>query len=61
MAPSYIAAIVGILSVLFPDIELDSLNTTVNTIVTIGSLVVIAARQLWTGRSTLAGTRPDDY
>lgn len=58
MAPSYIAAIVGILSIFFPDIEIDALNTTVNTIVTIGSLLVVAARQIHTGRSTLAGTRP---
>ena len=58
IAPSYIAAIVGILAVIFPNIELDALNTTVNTIVVVGSLMVVAVRQVLTGRSTLKGQRP---
>ena len=58
IAPSYIAAIVGILAVIFPNIELDALNTTVNTIVVVGSLIVVAVRQVLTGRSTLKGQRP---
>ncbi len=58
-APSYIAAIVGILAVVFPDIELEALSTTVNTLFIVGSLFVVAIRQIATKRSTVLGTRPE--
>lgn len=61
MAPSYVAALVGVMSLLFPDIPVDSLNTTANTLIAIIGFIVVAVRQVQTGRSTVAGTRPDDY
>lgn len=57
-APSYLAATVSILSVVFPDIEVEALNTTVNTIVAIVAALVIMIRQIVNRRSTLGGFRP---
>jgi hypothetical protein len=59
VAPSYVAAFVGIVAAIFPDIDLESLNVTVNTLVLIASSLMIMYRQVKTGRSTVAGTRPE--
>lgn len=58
MAPSYIAAIVGILSAVLPMLGVDIAPESLTTTITVLSLVVVAVRQLITGRSTLGGTRP---
>ena len=61
MAPSYILAFAGLLAIIFPSIPVEQLNITLNTVVSIFSLLGIMYRQVKTGRSTVAGTRPDDY
>lgn len=58
MAPTYVSAIVGILSVVLPMLGLDIAPESLMTTITVLSLVVIAVRQVITGRSTLGGARP---
>lgn len=58
-APSYVAALVGILAAIFPEVEVDALNTTFNTLFIIGSSILVMVRQVQNGRSTLQGTRPE--
>jgi len=59
IAPSYIAVFVSLLATIFPDIGIDALNTTVNTLIVLGSSIFVMYRQIKTGRSTFAGTRPE--
>lgn len=59
MAPSYVAGFVSLLAVIFPDIGIDALNTTANTIIILVSSIVVMYRQIKSGRSTFAGTRPE--
>lgn len=61
LAPSYLAAVVGILAVFFPDISVEALGTTVNTLTIIGSFIFVGIRQLISGRSTLLGGRPEYF
>lgn len=61
MAPSFVYAIAVILSQLFPDIGIDAINTTLNTLVAIGAGTGILIRQIKTKRATLFGTRPEYF
>lgn len=58
-APSYVAGFCSLLAVIFPDIGIDALNTTANTIIILVSSIVVMYRQITNGRSTLGGTRPE--
>ena len=61
-APTYIAAIVSILvqvlNAMGVEVGSEALTTTLTTLITIGSALFIAFRQVATGKSTLGGTRP---
>lgn len=61
-APSYIAALVSILvqvlNALGVNIGSEALTTTITTLITLGSALFIAYRQIKMGRSTLGGARP---
>lgn len=59
VAPSYAYAVAVILSQLFPDIGIDSINTTLNTLVAIVAGIGIMYRQIKTKRATLFGARPE--
>lgn len=59
MAPSYAYAAAVILSQLFPDIGIDAINTTLNTLVAIVAGIGIMYRQIKTKRATLFGARPE--
>jgi len=62
MAPSYLAAIILVVTQALPFLGIHiagaDLTTTVNTIVALVAGLVVAYRQISTGRSTFAGTRP---
>lgn len=62
MAPSYISAVVLILSQVLPwagiRVDSEALMTTVQTLIAIGVGLIVVYRQLANGRSTLVGTRP---
>lgn len=62
MAPSYISALVLVLSQALPwigvSIGTEELTTTVQTLVAVGVGLFVMWRQITTGRSSLAGTRP---
>lgn len=62
MAPTYIASIVLLLAQLLPligiEIESEALTTTITTVVSIVAGLVVAYRQLTTGRATLLGLKP---
>ena len=61
-APTFVSAIVLILSnvLTYIGIEIGSeaLTTTLNTLITVGVGLFVMFRQVKTGRSTVAGTRP---
>jgi hypothetical protein len=59
IAPSYISAVASILALIFPDVTIDALNVTLNTLVIVASSLVIMYRQVVNRRSTLAGMRPE--
>ena len=61
MAPSYIAAVVGIIMQVQHLVGWDFANDQWTAVVTILVSVFIAIRQLATGRATLAGMRPEDF
>lgn len=61
MAPTFLTGLAMLLSVFFPEVELDALNITLNTLVVIIGGAVILLRQLLTGRSTWFGGRPKDF
>ena len=61
MAPTFLSGLAMLLSVLFPEVELDALNTTLNTLVVVGAGLVIMFRQWFTGRSTWFGGRPKSF
>lgn len=50
-----------LLAAIFPNIEVDALNVTINTLVTMTGGAYILYRQIATKRATLAGTRPDGF
>lgn len=62
IAPTFISAFIIILSQVLPMIGInigsEALNTTAQTIIAIVGGLYILYRQKITGRSTLAGTRP---
>lgn len=62
MAPSFVSAIVLVLSQVLPFIGIDvgseALTTTFQTLVAIGVGLFVMYRQVTTGRSTMSGTRP---
>ena len=62
MAPTYIANAVLVIGVILQFLGIhvgnDALQTTIVTILAIAVPLFSMARQLLTGRSTLAGTRP---
>lgn len=61
MAPSFIAAIIGILSVGLPLINVHVAPDALTTTVTVICLIVVAVRQVITGRSTTYGARPQGF
>lgn len=61
MAPTFLSGLAMLLSVLFPDVSIDALNTTLNTLVAIGAGLLIMYRQWATGRSTWFGGRPKGF
>lgn len=62
MAPSYISAVVLFLSQVLPilgvSVGSDALTTTLQTVIAIVVGVIVALRQISSGRSTWFGTRP---
>lgn len=62
MAPTYITGIVLLLSQLLPMLGVTigsaELTTTIQTVIAIVTGLVVAYRQIVTGRSTFLGTRP---
>lgn len=61
VAPSYLYAVAIILSQIFPDIGIDAINVTLNTLLAIAAGIGIMYRQIVEKRSTLVGTRPDSF
>ena len=61
-APTYVSAIVLILSNVFTylgiEIGSEELTTTLNTLITVGIGLFVMYRQVKTGASTIAGTKP---
>lgn len=62
LAPSYVSAIILVLSQVLPffgiNVGSEALTTTIQTILAIGIGLFVMFRQLRTGRATVAGTRP---
>ena len=61
MAPSFVSAVVMILAAIFPDVGIDALNTTFNTLVIIVGGLVLMVRQVMTNRSNWFGARPTGF
>jgi hypothetical protein len=61
MAPSYIAGIVTVLMGLQSFFGLSFASEQWTAVIVVISGVVVAVRQYMTGRSTLAGTRPEGF
>lgn len=62
MAPSYISALVLVLSQVLPffgiAVESEALMTTIQTIIAVSVGFIVMYRQIVTRKSTIAGTRP---
>ena len=65
LAPSYISAIVLILSQILPLIGInlvaEDLNTTIQSLIALATGLIVAYRQFTTGKSTLFGMRPNAW
>lgn len=63
MAPTYITALatllVGIAAIWGKVIPIDTAQALITAIVFIAGPLIVMARQLWTGRSTIVGSRPN--
>jgi hypothetical protein len=64
IAPTYLANLVTLIAIVLAYFKIqiapEALQTTLTTILVIGTPLFTLFRQLWTGRSTLAGTRPSN-
>lgn len=62
-APTYLAGIVvvlvQVLNFLGIEVGSEALTTTLETLFTVGAGLFVLYRQISTGRSTIAGTRPE--
>ncbi len=58
MAPSFLTAVLMIIVSLVPELELEALKTTANTLFILGGAILVAVRQVMNGRSNWLGVRP---
>lgn len=61
MAPTFFTGLAMLLATFFPQLELDAINTTVNTLVVVAGALFVMYRQWATKRATVIGTRPEGF
>ena len=65
MAPTFLAGLVSLLATVLPlfgiHVGSEQLTTTLQTLIVIGSGLVVLFRQVTTGRATVVGARPKDF